>query len=110
VRPTDASRTGRIDIAGAANGQAIVFFNLPASLAGPAGATLPVSFAAGDAGFAGDQAIGSQIAFDPRNIYVGRIGNRGVSSIFLGGTATPAAGQRTGTYSAVVTLTVVFLP
>ena len=85
-------------------------FTLPSALSGPSGATLPLSYTAGDAGYSTNGNIGSQVAFDPRTSFTTTLSNAGRGSVFLGCTARPAANQRAGSYSAVLTLTVVYFP
>lgn len=106
VGRTDPARSGRFDIVAPSNGQILVQFTLPNRLDGPAGAGIPLTFGGGDAGFSADQSIGGQIGFDPRVGFTAATGRRRRSSVFLGGRAQPSAGQRAGSYTAVVTLTV----
>ena len=110
VLRTDPARGGRLDLRGQNNGTVLLQFTLPSSLTGPTGASMPLAFGGGDAGFAADRDIASQTAFDPRTLFLATLGRRGQSAVFLGGTAQPGAGQRPGIYSATITLTVVYLP
>jgi hypothetical protein len=110
VPRTDGSRAARFDLRGS-NGRTVnLTFTLPGALSGPSGATLPLSYAAGDAGYSQSQNIGSQVAFDPRTTFNAKLSNSGRGSVFLGCTARPAGNQRAGSYSAVLTLTVVYFP
>jgi hypothetical protein len=105
---TDPSRSGQFDIT-AQNGDLVILsFSLPASMSGPAGASLPLSFSGADGGFSRAQSISDQVAFDPRQSYVATMNPQGRASVFLGGTATPAFNQRPGAYSATITLTVMY--
>ncbi len=106
----NASEAGRINLAGARNGQVLLQFTLPARMTGPGGATLPLSFGGGDAGYSSRQSIGNQTGFDPRTPFTARLGNNGRGSVFLGCTALPAADQPAGAYSATLILTVVPVP
>ncbi len=109
VLRTDAALSGQIDFKGVKHSRVQVDFALPTSLTGPAGAVLPLSFAAGDAGYSASQSIANQTAFDPRLPFVATLSNNGRGSIFLGGTASPTAGQRAGTYTGLITITVAYL-
>ncbi len=107
VSRTDPANSGEFDVKGHPGGTASLTFLLPAVMTGPAGATLPLVFGGGDGGFSGSQSINNQVAFDPRTPYLATfVGNR--AAVFLGGTANPSAGQRAGSYTGTVTLTVVF--
>lgn len=105
---TDPARSGQFDITAQNNDLVILSFSLPTSMSGPAGTSLPLTFSGSDAGFSQVQSIGDQVAFDPRQAYVATMGQQGVSSIFLGGTATPAFNQPPGVYTATITLTVMY--
>jgi hypothetical protein len=84
-------------------------FTLPALLNGPSGATMPLSFATNDAGYSFNNTIGSQTAFDPHQPRSTVIWIGGRSGVFLGGTVSPVPGQRAGSYTGTVVLTVVVL-
>jgi hypothetical protein len=110
VSRTDALRAARFDIKGAGNSRIVELrFTLPAALSGPGGATLPLSYTAGDGGFSAEQSVASQIGFDPRTAYTATLSGPGRGSVFLGCRATPAANQAAGNYSATLTLTVAYL-
>jgi hypothetical protein len=109
VLRTDPVRAGQLNVAGQPNSQIILQLSLPSVMTGPAGRTIPVVFGANDAGFARDEAIGSQQAFDPRvSIVVLTNTKNGRGSVFVGGTAQPAVNQQPGSYSAVITLTIAY--
>ena len=82
---------------------------LPAVMSGPAGATLPISFSANDGGYSALGTINSQTAFDPRNsaVVITNTSN-GRGTVYVGGTAQPAANQQPGNYTGVITLTVAY--
>ena len=105
---TDPVGSGRYDLRGEKNSQLQIQFTLPTTMAGPAGATLPLSFGATDAGFSAAETITSQTVFDPRATYLDRLSNNGRASIFLGGTASPGSTQAAGAYAASITLTVTY--
>jgi hypothetical protein len=106
---TDPLNSGQFEIQGPRFWLIRLTFILPAVLNGPAGATLPLSFATNDAGYSFNNTIGNQIAFNPHQPYTTIILFGGRSGVFLGGTASPAAGQRAGAYTGTVVLTVVVL-
>lgn len=111
VSRSDGLNGARFDIKGAGNSRIVQLqFALPAALSGPGGATLPLSYTAGDAGFSAQQSIGNQIGFDPRLPFVATLSGPGRGSVFLGCRANPAANQAAGSYSATLTLTVTYLP
>ena len=87
----------------------ILQLTLPAVMNGPAGATLPISFSANDAGYSALGSISSQTAFDPRSsaVVITNTSN-GRGTVYLGGTAQPASNQQPGNYTGVITLTVVY--
>jgi hypothetical protein len=111
VSRSDALNAARFDIKGAGNTRFVELqFSLPASLSGPGGATIPLSYTAGDAGFSAQQSVASQTGFDPRTAFTATLSGPGRGSVFLGCRATPAANQPAGSYSATLTLTVTYLP
>jgi Domain of unknown function (DUF4402) len=110
VLRTDPLNSGMFDIRAARFSQVQLVFSLPTVMRGPGGATLPLSFGAGDAGFSATQSVSNQVGFDPRTAFVTNFGLRARATVFLGGTARPQPSQRAGSYSGTVTLTVVYLP
>lgn len=110
VLRTDAINGGQLDISGPKNVQVLLTFTLPASMTGPTGATLPLSFGSNDGGWSPPQQVGTQVAFDPRVPFTAPLDQNGKVSVYLGGTAQPAASQRAGSYTGTITLTVVVLP
>jgi hypothetical protein len=108
VLRTDPANSGQFDLTAQNNDVVILTFSLPSSMSGPSGASLPLSFSGSDAGFSPSQSIGAQVTFDPRQSYVATMSQQGRGSVFLGGTATPAFNQRPGSYSATITLTVMY--
>ena len=109
VLRTDPVKAGQINLSAQPQSQIILQLTLPSSMTGPLGATLPIAFGANDAGFSAQGAIGNQTAFDPRNSTVVITNSQnGRGSVFVGGTAQPAFNQAPGTYSGVITLTVVY--
>jgi hypothetical protein len=110
VLRTDALNGGQFSISGPKNVNVSLTFTLPATMAGPAGATLPLSFGSNDGGWSPPQQIGTQTGFDPRVPYTAPLDQNGKVSVFLGGTAKPTANQKAGSYTGTITLTVVVLP
>jgi hypothetical protein len=110
VLRSDPASSGQFDIRGPNQSQVLLAFVLPVALTGPAGALMPLSFAASDAGYSQSQAIGSQVGFDPKQPFTATLATNGRGSVFVGGTANPTANQRAGPYTATLTLTVTVLP
>ncbi|HEU4761447.1 MAG TPA: DUF4402 domain-containing protein [Gemmatimonadales bacterium] len=108
VLRTDPANSGQFDLTAQNNDVVILSFSLPSSMSGPSGASLPLAFSGSDAGFSSSQSIGAQVAFDPRQSYVATMSQQGRGSVFLGGTVAPAFNQRPGSYSATITLTVMY--
>src|ERR1700674_3218954 len=65
VLRTDASAAGRFNIQTPANRFMLIRFTLPTIMTGPAGATMPISFAGTTAGYSEAQSIVSQGGFSP---------------------------------------------
>lgn len=111
VLRTDALNSGRFDIRAAAGTQLQLSFALPSAMTGPGGATMPLTFGGGDAGFSATQTVASQVGFDPRVPFVATMsGPPARAAVFLGGTVTPLASQPAGSYTGTITLTVVYFP
>jgi hypothetical protein len=103
VLRTDATSAGRYNITTPGGRLIFISFTLPTVMNGPAGATMPVSFAGTTAGYSDPQTIASQVGFSPASGTL-RVSTDGLASVFLGATVNPAAAQTAGSYSAVVTL------
>ena len=108
VSRLDAANAGQFEIRGRRNTEVQVELTLPAVMTSGSGATLPLQFSAGDAGYSTDPAIGSSQAFDPRVPLTTVLASNGKLYIFLGGTALPGSQQAAGTYAATITLTVAY--
>lgn len=106
---TDAVNSGQFEIRGPFLTFIRLTFTLPTTLNGPLGATMPLAFAANDAGYSFNNTIGSQTAFNPNQSYQTLIWIGGRSGVWLGGTVSPTAGQRAGGYTGTVVLSVVVL-
>lgn len=109
VLRTDPANSGQFDIKGP-KGNVLLSFVLPLTMTGPAGAQMPLTFGASDAGYSQTQAIGSQVGFDPKQAFTAVLPNNGRASVFLGATANAATNQRAGAYTATIILTVTVLP
>jgi hypothetical protein len=107
---TDPVNGGQFTITGPHLTQVQLTVTLPSVLAGPVGATIPLVFGGGDAGYSRTQNIGSQVGFDPTQPFVVTLSQRGRGSVYLGGIARPAPTQRAGTYAGTITLTVATFP
>ncbi|HEV8305520.1 MAG TPA: hypothetical protein VGQ25_11195 [Gemmatimonadales bacterium] len=107
---TDPANSGQLDIRGPNQIQVLLTFILPLTMTGPAGALMPLTFSSADAGYSQSQSIASQVGFDPRQPFTATLSNNGRGSVFVGATASPAANQRAGAYTATITLTVTVLP
>jgi len=109
VLRTDPANSGQFDLKGP-KGNILLSFVLPITMTGPAGALMPLTFGASDAGFSQTQAIGSQVGFDPKQPFTAALPNNGRASVFVGATANPVTNQRAGAYTATIILNVTVLP
>lgn len=109
ITRTDPANSGQYDIK-APKGPVLLSFVLPVAMTGPAGALMPLTFGASDAGYSATQSIGSQVGFDPKQPFTATIPNNGRASVFIGGRANPATNQRAGAYTATLILNVTVLP
>jgi len=105
---TDAAQSGEFQVTGTKFSQVQLTFALPMVMLGPAGATMPVSFGGSDGGFSELVSVGSQVGFDPTQLFLAVLSKNGRGSVFLGATANPGVGQRAGSYAATVTLSVAY--
>jgi hypothetical protein len=108
IMRTDPVNSGQFEVRAPPPKIIVMTFTLPATLSGPLGATMPLSFATNDAGFSATNAIGSQVAFDPHQPYSALMVNNRVG-VFLGGTVSPSPTQRAGAYTGTVVLSVIIL-
>ena len=105
---TDPVNSGQFEVRGPPPKLLQLTLTLPTVLAGPSGATMPLSFATNDAGVSLTNIITSQIAIDPNRPYTTALINNRLG-VFLGGTVSPIPTQRAGAYTATVILSVVVL-
>ena len=107
VAATDPVNSGELQIKSARGRTVIIVFTLPTVLSGPAGATMPISFGANDAYTVGSSTNNVPFPFDPRLPFTfNPIAPPPKLDVFLGGTVTPAANQRAGSYSNTIIMTV----
>ena len=98
---TDTFRRGVVSVNGA--GQAWIRLMLPTTLVSLNNATIPLQFVLGDVA---EQETGKPAAaFDPAGSTRVNL-DRGTAFIFIGGRALPAINQRSGLYSATMTVIV----
>lgn len=109
VLRTDPVNSGQFEIQGPFLTIVRYTFTLPAALNGPLGATMPVTFATNDAGWSRTNSIADQQAINPHQSHTRILWTGGRAGVFLGGTVSPAAGQRAGSYTATVVLSVVVM-
>lgn len=107
---TSAS-TGLFVIHGNRNAELAVTMTLPTALVvGPY--TMPISFGALDGCYRTMAAQGGCTRYDPNTVLIQRIRNQNAPNnalyIWIGGTASPAAGQHPGRYAATITLSAVY--
>ncbi len=99
----DAVNRGAVTVQGL--GQFTVQLQLPTTLAGPRGATLPVVFGASDGVV---ETKNRSVPFDPRVGTTVKLTNGQPSAtIGIGGTAQPAASQGAGSYTGSIVVMVV---
>ncbi len=76
---------------------------------GPGGASIPLSFGPGMAGYSVLRTIETQLSFDPAVPILVTLPRNGRTRFFLGGTATPPAAAVIGSYSATIALIVSYI-
>ena len=107
VLKSNAANSGQFRITGAGFFRSVtVRLTLPVVMNGPAGATMPISFASTDAGISWQGTIGSQTTFDPNAPFTYTLW-LGSGTVFLGGRVNPAPAQPAGNYTGTITLTVI---
>lgn len=106
VRPTDASRSAQVQISGPKLAQVVLTFSLPPSMTAPSGDAMPLTFGPTSAGYSPTGSVADEMLFDPGAPVTVTLDGNGRGVVFLGGTLRPAGGQRSGSYSAAITLTI----
>jgi hypothetical protein len=109
VPPNDPVYSGEFEFTATIGNQVQLKFTLPNNLAGPAGATMPINFANGDAIAQGTGPTSVPVTFNPNGAAVFRLVTSNRILVFIGGRVTPAANQRTGAYIAAIVFTVTIL-
>jgi len=109
VPPNDPVYSGEFEFTAAIGNQVQLGFTLPNNLAGPAGATMPIAFGNNDAIAQGTGPTSVPVVFNPKGVSVFRLVTSNRILVFIGGTVTPAANQRTGAYTAPIVFTVTIL-
>jgi len=108
IAPTNPSNSGQLNLTGTKSSYVFFTLSLPTAMTGPGGASLPLSFGASSGGYSATQSTSSETAFDPRTYQFVQLSGTGRGSVFVGGTASPAANQVAGSYSATLTLSATF--
>jgi hypothetical protein len=104
VAVTDAWRRAAVRLDG--SGQTLIRFVLPATLSDGKGNTIPLTFGTTSAGYTTPKQA-SVSTFDPQTgTKINLKSAGGSATVYLGGTAMPAAKERAGTYSGTVVIVV----
>ena len=106
VGPSHPTRSGQLRITAPVGTKVQVRFTLPGQLAGPSGAQLPINFSSSDAMALGGWPGSTPDVFNPKATRNLQFTGGTIYNVFVGGTVSPAANQRTGNYAATITLTV----
>lgn len=106
VGPSHPTRSGQFRITAPVNSKVQVRLTLPSQLAGPAGAQLPISFGSNDAIAVGGWPGSTPDTWNPKSTRNLQFTGGTIYNVFIGGTVSPAANQRTGNYAATITITV----
>jgi hypothetical protein len=106
VSPNDPVRSGELEFTAAIGKTIQIAFTLPNRLNGPAGATMPITFGATDGVAVGTAPTSVPVTFDPRTAHNFNLVTSARVLVFLGGRVSPAVGQRTGSYSNTITMTI----
>jgi hypothetical protein len=109
VPPSDPVNSGEFEFTATLGNRVQLRFTLPANLTGPAGALLPIAFGNNDAIAQGTGPTSVPVTFNPKGTSVFQLVTSNRILVFLGGRVTPAANQRTGSYTAPVVFTVTII-
>ncbi len=109
ISRTDALNSGQVQIRGSNRALVRVDFTLPAVMTGPGGATMPLSFLAGDGGYAQTNSIGTATAFDPNTSLSSVLSGQGRLYLYFGGHLSPPSQIAPGSYTATITITVTYI-
>ena len=105
VAPSHPTRSGQFRITAPVGTKVQVRLTLPGQLAGPSGAQLPINFSSNDAMALGGWPGSTPDVFNPQSTRNLQFTGGTIYNVFIGGTVSPAANQRTGNYVATITLT-----
>ncbi|HEX9582660.1 MAG TPA: hypothetical protein VF970_16265 [Gemmatimonadales bacterium] len=97
---------GEFQVQGAAGLTVRVELLLPSALSSPGGATLPITFVAGDGSHDFPHGLPHRTLFDPHAPVVAALGPNGKLNVWLGGTVMPALLQTGGAYAAAISITI----
>jgi hypothetical protein len=102
IQPTDAARRAEYSVTG--SGTFVLTMALPPRLTSAAGHQIPMNYAT-NAGRVRWRTFGIQFTFNPNNPYTLWLPFfAGGGTVYVGGTASPAASQAPGVYTATMTL------
>ena len=105
VAATDLTNAGRFDVTGQASTPVTLSFTLPATLSSGAN-TMPIDTYTGISALNSAQTGG--VAFNPVTGATPTLSGTGALFVWIGARVTPATNQAQGTYTANVTMTVVY--
>ena len=106
ILPSDAINSGEFDFTATLGNRVMIAFTLPTRLNGPAAATMPISFNTTDAIALGTGPTSVPVTFNPNVTPSFTLVSSNHILVFIGGTVSPTAGQRTGAYTGTITLTI----
>jgi hypothetical protein len=107
VSRLDAAAAGQFELRGVRNAPVTVRLTLPTVMTGPG--TVPLEFGPNDGGHGPTATITASQPFDPTQLLSVVLAGNGKYFVFLGGTARPSAQTPSGTYVAVVSLTMTYV-
>ena len=105
IPPSHPVRSGQFQVTAPLLTRVRFRLTLPARLDGPAGASLPITFANGDAIRIGTAPNTAPTVFNPKGAEVFVVASPTIH-VFIGGTVSPAGNQPQGDYTGTIILTV----
>lgn len=109
ILPSDATRSGNFQFIAPLNSNIRLSFTLPNRLNGPTGATMPIAFSTTDGIAQGTGPTSVPVTFNPNVSSQFQLVSSNRILVYIGGTVSPAANQRTGAYTATITMTITIL-
>ena len=106
IGPSHPVRSGQFRLTAPLNSRLHFRLTLPATLNGPAGARLPISFGNGDGIMVSGAPSSVPEVFNPKANQVVQDVASTTTNIFIGGTVSPAGNQQQGNYTGTITFTV----